>query len=70
MKYTADLETDYKDVVNRAYSVFKDTGKAMRWLNSPCVALGGQTPALILDEPAGVDLVMNTLGRIEYGVFS
>ncbi len=70
MKSTADLETNHKDVVNRAYSVFKDSDKAMRWLNSPCIALGGQTPALLLDNPDGVDLVMNTLGRIEYGVFS
>jgi uncharacterized protein (DUF2384 family) len=42
----------------------------MRWLKSPCYALGNQVPVQLLDTTEGTELVMNTLGCIEYGVFS
>jgi len=57
-------------VFKRAVEIFKDSEKAMRWLKSPCYALGNQVPVRLLDTTEGMELVMNTLGRIEYGVFS
>ena len=57
-------------VFSRASDIFKDNANTMRWLKSPCHALGNQVPVHLLDTTEGMQLVMNTLGRIEYGVFS
>jgi len=57
-------------VVYRANGIFKNSDNAMRWLKTPCYALGNQVPVQLLDTTEGMELVMNTLGRIEYGVFS
>ena len=54
----------------RTFEIFKSLDKTMRWLKSPCYALGYQVPVQLLDTTEGTDLVMNTLGCIEYGVFS
>ena len=54
----------------RTYEIFKSIDKTMRWLKSPCYALGNQVPVGLLDTNEGTELVMNTLGCIEYGVFS
>ena len=69
MKSQKKLEDDRQKVFDRANSIFKDTDKAMRWLNTPCLALGGQIPSLLLNDASGVELVLNMLGRIEHGVF-
>lgn len=39
------------------------------WLKSPNAALGGATPLSLLDTDIGTESVMDTLGRIEHGVF-
>ncbi len=57
-------------VYSRAISVFKNYDKAMNWLKSPCYALGDQAPIQLLDTTEGAELVMTTLGRLEYGVFA
>jgi putative toxin-antitoxin system antitoxin component (TIGR02293 family) len=73
---TGKLDADKSDhvvqmikVVMRANGIFGDHGKAMDWLKSPCYALGGQVPISLLDTTEGIELVMDTLGRIEHGVF-
>jgi len=57
-------------VVERAEAVFEDTGGALSWLQSANAALGGVTPMSLLDTDIGADSVMDTLGRIEHGVFA
>jgi len=57
-------------VFYRTYEVFKSLDKSIQWLKSPCYALGNQAPVKLLDTVEGAELVMNTLGCIEYGVFS
>lgn len=73
---TGTLDTDKSDhlvqlikVVIRANDIFKDHAKSMTWLKSPCYALGGQVPVTLLDTSEGIELVTDTLGRIEHGVF-
>jgi hypothetical protein len=39
----------------------------LEWLPSPAVALGGRRPLDVIEEPGGVDLVENALGRIAHG---
>ena len=57
-------------VVQRAAEVFQDLDTALDWLKSPNAALSGETPLQLLDTDVGGDSVMDTLGRIEHGVFA
>ena len=56
-------------VVDRAKETFEDADAALDWLMSPNGALSGATPFSLLDTDVGVESVMDTLGRIEHGVF-
>lgn len=56
--------------VERAEAVFEDVESALAWLQSPNAALGGNTPLSLLDTDLGADSVLDTLGRIEHGVFA
>ncbi len=57
-------------VIARAEAVFEDPQAAMDWLKSANAALGGETPLSLLDTDIGTDGVLDTLGRIEHGVFA
>lgn len=57
-------------VVERAEEVFEDLNAALNWLKSPNVALSGATPLSLLDTDIGAESVLDTLGRIEHGVFA
>jgi putative toxin-antitoxin system antitoxin component (TIGR02293 family) len=57
-------------VVERAQYVFEDLEAALDWLKSPNAALGHATPLSLLDTDIGAESVMDTLGRIEHGVFA
>lgn len=56
-------------VVERATQVFEDFATALDWLQSPNTSLGGATPFSLLDTDIGAESVLDTLGRIEHGVF-
>jgi putative toxin-antitoxin system antitoxin component (TIGR02293 family) len=57
-------------VIERAEDVFEDPDAARDWLTSPNSALDGETPVSLLDTEIGAEAVMDTLGRIEHGVFA
>jgi len=57
-------------VVERAEEVFDDMDASLDWLKSPNAALSGATPLSLLDTDIGAESVMDTLGRIEHGVFA
>ena len=54
----------------RALAVFEDEQSAKCWLTQEIRSLGGATPLSLLDTPAGHELVLDTLGRIEQGIVS
>jgi putative toxin-antitoxin system antitoxin component (TIGR02293 family) len=56
------------EVVARGDQVFEDRGKFLAWLHQPSVALGNKTPFSLLDSKYGADMVLDELGRIEYGI--
>lgn len=56
-------------VVERAEEVFEDLDASIDWLKAPNAALGDVTPLSLLDTDVGAEGVMDTLGRIEHGVF-
>ncbi|MDO3376855.1 type II RES/Xre toxin-antitoxin system antitoxin [Geoalkalibacter halelectricus] len=69
-KELSDHMLQIAKVYVRALEVFEDEERALAWLHAPIMSLGGKVPLSLLDTSAGVDLVMTTLGRIEYGVFA
>ena len=54
----------------RAVEVLEDEGAARAWINRSNRSLGGEAPLTLLDTEVGYELVLDTLGRIEYGVVS
>jgi putative toxin-antitoxin system antitoxin component (TIGR02293 family) len=57
-------------VAKRAEEVFEGLDVALDWLKSPNAALAGVTPLSLLDTDVGAESVLDTLGRIEHGVFA
>lgn len=57
-------------VWHRALSVLEDTAAVQNWIVRQNRALGGEMPFALLDTEAGYELVLDTLGRIEYGVIA
>lgn len=57
-------------VVGRAEEVFDDLDTALDWLKSPNAALSGTVPLSLMDTDIGTESVLDTLGRIEHGVFA
>lgn len=55
-------------VWKRAVEVLEDEDSARKWINQENRSLGGECPLSLLDTEAGYELVLDTLGRIEYGV--
>jgi len=56
-------------VFARAEEVFEGPDAARDWLKSANTSLSGETPISLLDTEIGAESVMDTLGRIEHGVF-
>ncbi|AUB82485.1 antitoxin Xre-like helix-turn-helix domain-containing protein [Candidatus Thiodictyon syntrophicum] len=57
-------------VVARGEEVFANLDANIAWLKSINASLGGVTPLSLLDTDIGAEGVMDTLGRIEHGVFA
>lgn len=57
-------------LISRGIEVFEDKGNFVSWLNDPIIALSSQSPISLLDSRFGIELVIDVLGRIEYGVYS
>jgi putative toxin-antitoxin system antitoxin component (TIGR02293 family) len=57
-------------VASRANEVFESSESSIHWLKAPNASLGGRTPLSLLDTDIGAESVLDTLGRIEHGVFA
>lgn len=57
-------------VYSRTLEVFGDRDLALRWLKSPCKAFGDVIPLSYLNLASGITILMDELGRIDYGVYS
>lgn len=57
-------------VVERAAEVFEELPSALAWIKSENASLGGVTPLSLLDTDLGANSVMESLGRIEQGIFA
>jgi putative toxin-antitoxin system antitoxin component (TIGR02293 family) len=55
------------EAMKRAIAVFGDEAEGKAWLIEPIVSLGDRRPVDLLDTQDGFDLVIRTLGRIQFG---
>ena len=58
------------EVVAKGTEAFGDKEKFISWMHSPSKALANQTPLTLLSSRFGTEMVLDELGRIEYGVYS
>ena len=69
-KHISSVAIEIARVVEHALEVFEDEEKVKGWLNSPIRALNYQKPIELFSSSAGLRLVDDILGRIQYGVYS
>ena len=60
----------FAEVLTKATEVFGSQSEAEKWLTTPAVALDQHRPVDLLSSPAGVEMVEQLLGRLEYGVYT
>lgn len=58
------------EVLARGNEVFQEKKKLLLWLNTPHKVFSGKTPFALLNSRFGTELVLEELGRIEFGVYS
>lgn len=55
---------------SRGEEVFGSLEVFRQWMDASVPALGGQKPRTFLDTSLGISMLLQTLGRIEHGVFA
>jgi len=50
--------------------VFEDFTGALHWMKTANDSLNGEAPLSLMDTDIGAEVVLDTLGRIEHGVFA
>jgi putative toxin-antitoxin system antitoxin component (TIGR02293 family) len=60
----------FAEIVAKAIEVFGSQEEALAWLERPALGLEQRRPIDLLSTTAGVKLVEDLLGRLEYGVYT
>ncbi len=60
----------FAEILAKATNTFGSQEEAERWLRRPAIGLDQRRPIDLLATPAGVELVEDHLGRLEYGVYA
>lgn len=68
--FTSEQAIEMAQVLAKAQSVFETDALVKQWLHAPLLALGGSAPLDLLDTGFGAKLVLDTLSRLEQGVYS
>jgi len=68
--YSSEQILEIAEVISRGIDVFGSLPNFTQWLHSNVRAFQEQKPIDFLDTSFGTQLILNTLGRIEYGVYS
>ena len=69
-KVTSEQVLQIAQVAARGEEVFGDKDRLLAWVRQPSTALGGNSPMSLLSSRFGAEMVLDELGRIEYGVVS
>jgi putative toxin-antitoxin system antitoxin component (TIGR02293 family) len=60
----------FAEILARATTLFGSQAAAEQWLEQPATGLDQRRPIDLVTTPAGLELVEDFLGRIEYGVYT
>ena len=60
----------FAEILVRATAVFGSQQEAETWLERPAIGLEQRRPLDLLSTPAGVEIVEDFLGRLEYDVYT
>jgi putative toxin-antitoxin system antitoxin component (TIGR02293 family) len=60
----------FAEILMRATPLFGSQAAAEQWLEQPATGLDQRRPIDLITTPAGLELVEDHLGRIEYGVYT
>ncbi len=60
----------FAEILAKATPVLGSQEEAEQWLKRPAIGLDQQRPVDLLTTPAGVKLVEDYLGRLEYDVYT
>ena len=66
----AEKAIELARLYQRGTEVFGTMENFNDWMKTPNYTLNGEAPLSLLDTSIGFELILQTLGRIEYGVFS
>lgn len=66
----AEKAIELAKLYERGTEVFGTIDNFNDWMKTPNYTLNGEAPLNLLDTSIGFDLIIQTLGRIEYGIFS
>jgi putative toxin-antitoxin system antitoxin component (TIGR02293 family) len=61
---------NFAETLTRATTLFGSRAAAGQWLEQPAIGLEQRRPIDLMATPAGLELVEDYLGRIEYGVYT
>ncbi|MCK5691123.1 DUF2384 domain-containing protein [Myxococcota bacterium] len=67
---TSEQVLHIAEVLAKGTEVFEDEEKFLLWLNIPHHVFSRKTPLSLLSSRFGVEMVLDELGRIEFGVYS
>jgi putative toxin-antitoxin system antitoxin component (TIGR02293 family) len=60
----------FAEILAKATAVLGSQEEAEQWLQRPAMGLDQRRPLDLLATPAGVEIVQDFLGRLEYGVYT
>lgn len=60
----------FAEILAKAATVLGSQEEAEKWLQHPAMGLDQRRPIDLLATPAGVEIVQDFLGRLEYGVYT
>ena len=60
----------FAEILTKATPLFGSQAAAEQWLEQPAIGLDQRRPIDLMTTPAGLELVEDYLGRIEYGVYT
>lgn len=58
------------EVIARGIEVFENKDRFLAWMAQPNTALADKSPFSLLGSRFGTEMVLDELGRLEYGVYS
>ena len=67
---TTEQVLQLAEVFSRGHEVFGSSERFQKWTNTEQLSLGGKQPKELLQSRFGVQMVLDELGRIEYGIVS